>query len=130
MQLHGLQDTTPEDLLQTWVQIIQTLVSVGHAADLQQALNRACGRSHEDPTQDHVEDSQTASPFEANSDEPTREIQQTVMLDCRSSLVPQEPLTTATNKPQSIDGGDCDHESPTNPALTSGGERHASRDIQ
>jgi len=42
------------DLLQTWVQITQTLVSVGHAADLRQALNRACGNSHEDPTQDHV----------------------------------------------------------------------------
>ena len=50
MQLHGLQDTTLEALLQTWVQITQTLVSVGHTADLQQALNRACGRSHEDPT--------------------------------------------------------------------------------
>jgi hypothetical protein len=105
MQLHGLQDTTPEDLLQTWVQITQTLVSVGHAADLRQALNRACGNSHEDPTRDYVEDSPTL--FGANSDEPTGEIQQTVMLDCRSSLVPQEPLTTAANKPQSTDGGDA-----------------------
>jgi hypothetical protein len=42
----------------------------------------------------------------ANSDEPTREIQETVMLDCRSSLIPQESLTTTANKPQSIDGGD------------------------
>jgi hypothetical protein len=106
MQLHGHQDTTLEGLLQTWVQITQTLVSVGHAADLRQALNRACGNSHEDPTQDHVEDSTTASLFGANSDEPTGEIQQTVMLDCRSSLVPQEPLTTAANKPQSLDSGD------------------------
>jgi hypothetical protein len=106
MQLHGHQDTTPEDLLQTWVQITQTLVSVGHAADLRQALNRACGHSHEDQIQDYVEDSPTASLFGANSDEPTREIQETVMLDCRSSLVLQESLTTATNKPQSIDGGD------------------------
>jgi len=96
MQLHGLQDTTPEDLLQTWVQITQTLVSVGHAADLRQALNRACGNSHEDPIQDHVEDSPTALLFGANSDEPTGKIQ----------LVPQEPLTTAANKHQSIDGGD------------------------
>jgi hypothetical protein len=68
------------------------------------ALNIACGNSHEDATQDHVEDSLTL--FRANSNEPTREIQQTVMLDCCSSLVPQEPLTTAANKPQSIDGGD------------------------
>jgi len=45
------------------VQITQTLVSVGHATDLRQALNRACGNSHEDPTQDHVEDSTTASLF-------------------------------------------------------------------
>ena len=29
------------------------------------------------------------------------------MLDCRSSLVPQESLTTAANKPQTIDGGDA-----------------------
>jgi len=98
MQLHGHQDTTPEDLLQTWVQITRTLVSVGHAADLRQALDIACGNSHEDPTQDHVEDSPTASRFRANSDEPTGEIQQTVMLDCRSSLVPQESLRTAANK--------------------------------
>jgi hypothetical protein len=107
MQLHGLQDTTPEDLLQTLVQITRTLVSVGHAADLRQALNRACGNSHQNPTQDHVEDSPTASLFGANSDEPTGEIQQTVMLDCRSSPVSQEPLTTAANKPQSIDGDDA-----------------------
>jgi len=50
MQLHGLQDTTPEDLLQTWVHITWTLVSVGHAADLQQALNSACGNCHKDAT--------------------------------------------------------------------------------
>jgi hypothetical protein len=99
MQLHGLQDTTTEDLLQTWVQITRTLVSVGHAADLRQALNRACGNSHEDPTQDHVEDSPTASLFGPKSDESTGEIQHSVMLDCRSSLVPQESLTTAANKP-------------------------------
>jgi hypothetical protein len=99
MQLHGLQDTNLEDLLQTWVQITQTLVSVGHAADLRQALNIACGNGHEDPTQDHVEDSPTASLFKANSDEPTKEIQQTIMLDCRSSLVLQESLRTAANKP-------------------------------
>jgi hypothetical protein len=107
MQLHGLQDTTPEDLLQAWVQITRTLVSVGHAADLRQALNRACGNSHEDPTQDHVEDSPTASLLGANSDEPTGEIQQTPMLDCRSSLVLQESLITAANKPQNINGGDA-----------------------
>jgi hypothetical protein len=71
MQLDGLQDTTPEDLLQTWVQITRALVSVGHAADLRQALNRAYGNGHEDPTQDHVEDSPTVSLFGANSDEPT-----------------------------------------------------------
>jgi hypothetical protein len=106
MQLHGHQDTIPEDLLQTWVQITQTLVFVGHATDLRQALNRACGNSHEDQIQDHVEDSPTAPLFGANSDEPTREIQETVMLDCRSSLVLQESLTTAANKPQSIDGSD------------------------
>jgi hypothetical protein len=81
MQLDGLQDTTPEDLLQTWVQITQALVSVGHAADLRQALNKACGNSHEDPTQDHVEDSPTTSLFGTNSDEPTGQIQQAVMLD-------------------------------------------------
>jgi hypothetical protein len=74
---------------------------------LWQALNRACGNSHEDPTQDHVEDSLTASLFRANSDEPTGEIQQTPMLDCRSSLVLQESLTTAANKPQSINGGNA-----------------------
>jgi hypothetical protein len=107
MQLDGLQDTTPEDLLQTWVQITRALVSVGHAADLRQALNRACGNSHEDPTQDHVEDSPTTSLFGTNSDEPTGQIQQAVMLDCRSSLVLQESLTTAANKPQSTDGGDA-----------------------
>jgi hypothetical protein len=50
MQLDELQDTTSEDLLQTWVQIIRAPVSVGHAADLRQALNRACGNSYEDPT--------------------------------------------------------------------------------
>jgi len=33
--------------------------------------------------------------------------QHSVMLDCRSSLVPQESLTTAANEPQSIDGGDA-----------------------
>jgi hypothetical protein len=38
MQLHGHQDTTHEDLLQTWLQITRTLVSVGHAADLRIAL--------------------------------------------------------------------------------------------
>ena len=97
MQLHGLQDTTPEDLLQTWVQITRTLVSVGHAADLRQALNRACGNSYEDPNQDHVEDSPTL--FGPNLDKLTGEIQQTVMLDCCSSLVLQEPLITAPNKP-------------------------------
>ena len=104
MQLHGLQDTTPKDLLQAWVQITETLVSVGHVADLRRELNRAFGNSSEDPTQDHVDDFPML--FRANSDEPTGEIQQAVMLDCRSSLVPQEPLKTAANKPQSIDGGD------------------------
>jgi hypothetical protein len=71
MQPHRHQDSIPEDLLQTWIQITRTLVSVRHAADLQQALNRACGNSHEDPTQ---EDSPTL--FRANSDKPTGEIQQ------------------------------------------------------
>ncbi len=105
MQLDGLQDTTPKDLLQTWVQITRALVSIGHAADLRQALNRACGNNHEDPTQDHVEDYPTASLFGANSDESTG--QQAVMLDCRSSLVLQESLMTAANKPHSIDGSDA-----------------------
>jgi hypothetical protein len=50
----------------------------GIAADLWQVLNRACGNSHEDPTQDHVEDSPTL--FRATTDKPTGEIQQTVML--------------------------------------------------
>jgi hypothetical protein len=59
MQLHGHQDTTPKDLLQTWVQITRTLVSVRHATDLRQALNRVCGNSYEDQIQDHVEDSPT-----------------------------------------------------------------------
>jgi hypothetical protein len=107
VQLHGLQDTTPEDLLQTWVQITRTLVSVGHAADLRQALNRACASNNEDQTQDHVEDSPTASLFGAKSDESTGEIQHSVMLDCRSSLVPQESSITAANKPQSINSGDA-----------------------
>jgi hypothetical protein len=97
MQLHGLQDTTPEDLLQTWVQITRTLISVGYAADLRQALNRAYGNSYKDPTQDHMEDAPTTSLFRTILDEPTEEIQQTVMLDCRSSLVLQGSLTTAAN---------------------------------
>jgi hypothetical protein len=42
----------------------------------------------------------------ANSNKPTGEIPQTAMLDYRSPLVLQESLTTAANKPQSIDGGD------------------------
>ena len=107
MQLHGLQDTTLEDLLQTWVQITRTLVFVGHAADLRQALNRVCGSNNENQTQDLVEDSPTALLFRAKSDEPTGEIQYLVMLDCHSSLVLQESLTTAANKPQSIEGRDA-----------------------
>lgn len=40
------------------------------------------------------------------SDELIGKIQQTVMLDCRSPLVLQEILTTATNESQSINGID------------------------
>jgi len=91
MQLDGLQDTTPDDLLQTWIQLTWALVSAKHAIHLR-SIN-------EDQTQDHVEYSWTASLFGADSDESTREIQRIVMLGCCSSLVTPESLTTAANKP-------------------------------
>src|SRR5258706_3625641 len=50
---------------------------------------------------------QDTSLFGANSDEPTGETQQTVMLDWHSPLVLQEFSTTAANESQSIDGGDA-----------------------
>jgi hypothetical protein len=70
---------------------------------LQQALDSACRNSCEDLTKDHVEDSPTASLFGANLGKPTGEMQQAMMLNCRSPLALQDSLTAAANKPQSGD---------------------------